>query len=244
MFIHIRSLLKFILLIAIAAIMIISIISMFYKVTYAVTLEGEFLGYTSDRRELQEKINEYMENGEEDNTAFVDIKTLPEYSLCFLKKETETSDDEIFEKIKGSGETYYQYYAIIDDDDEKYYVATKKEAEKVIDDLTEKNSRNKNDLSYEKKYSKELEEFEETDKIVTALYEKPIVYYSPAVTIASATEKVDLGISLIKPISSGYTITSRYGARWGSTHTGLDVASPMRNINFCSSIRNSNIIIR
>lgn len=220
---------------------------MFYKVTYAVTLEGEFLGYTSDKRALQEKINEYMEKGEEDNTAFVDIKTLPEYSLCFLKKETSTSDDEIFNQIKGTGETYYQYYAIIDDDDEKYYVATKKEAEKVIDELTEKNSRNKNDLSYEKKYSKELEDFEETDKIVTALYEKPIVYYSGSVTIASVTEKVDLskyGVSLIKPISSGYTITSRYGARWGRTHTGLDVAAPMRNINFCSSIRNSNTISR
>ena len=209
--------------------MIISIISMFYKVTYAVTLEEEFLGYTSNKSELQEKINEYMEQGEEDNTAFVDVKTLPEYSLCFVKKETETNDDEIFEKIKGTGETYYQYYAIKDDNEEKFYVATKKEAEKVIDELTEKNSKNKNDLSFEKIYSKELEDFEETDKIVTALYEKPVVYYYSATKVASASEKVDLskyGISLIKPVTSGYTITSRYGARWGSTHTGLDVAAP------------------
>ena len=33
-----------------------------------------------------------------------------------------------------------------------------------------------------------------------------------------------VGIGLVKPMSG--TITSRYGARWGSTHTGLDIAAP------------------
>ena len=37
---------------------------------------------------------------------------------------------------------------------------------------------------------------------------------------------MDLGIGLIKPVASGYTITSRYGSRNGGTHTGLDVAAP------------------
>ena len=32
-------------------------------------------------------------------------------------------------------------------------------------------------------------------------------------------------MTLIKPVTSGYTITSRYGARWGSTHTGTDVGA-------------------
>ena len=59
-FIHIRSSLKLIFLIVIAAILIISIISLFYKVTYSVTLNGEFIGYTNSRTELQEKINMYI----------------------------------------------------------------------------------------------------------------------------------------------------------------------------------------
>ena len=61
---------------------------------------------------------------------------------------------------------------------------------------------------------------------MTALYKKPVVTYSSSYTIASSDVKMDLGINLIKPVSAGYTITSRYGARWGSTHTGLDVAAP------------------
>ena len=38
--------------------------------------------------------------------------------------------------------------------------------------------------------------------------------------------KTDLGVTLIKPISSGYTITSRFGWRSRDNHPGLDVAAP------------------
>ena len=38
--------------------------------------------------------------------------------------------------------------------------------------------------------------------------------------------KTDLGVTLIKPIDSGYTITSRFGWRSRDNHPGLDVAAP------------------
>lgn len=226
-FIHIRSSLKLIFLIIIAAILIVSLISVFYKVTYTVTLNGEFVGYTNNKAELQKKINEYMEKGEEDNTAFVDIETVPEYSLCLVKKDSQTNDDEIFEKIKSYGKTYYEYYAILLGKEEKYYVATKEDAEQVISTLTSKKSNNIKKISYSPVFGTEMKSFTDKDTIVTALYEKPVVTtYSGPFTLASSEKKVDLGISLIKPISSGYTITSRYGIRNSGRHSGLDVAAP------------------
>ena len=195
--------------------------------TYSVTLNGEFIGYTNNRTKLQERINIYMENGEKENTAFVEIKEMPEYSLCLVKKANVTNDDEIFEKVKGLGTTYYEFYSILEDSTEKYYVATKEQAEDIIKQLTDKKSSNIKKISYTQVFGTEIKEFTETDKIVTALYKKPVVKRSAgSYTVASATTKLDLGMSLVRPVTSGYTITSRYGARWGSTHTGLDLAAP------------------
>ena len=226
LFVHIRSSLKLIFLIIIASALIIGIISLFYKVTYSVSLNGEFIGYTSNKSAMQEKINEYMQAAEEDNTAFIDIDVVPEYSLCLVKKDHETNDDEIFEKVANLGTTYYDYYAISENGTEKYYVATKEAAEEVIKQLTDKKSSNIKKISYDQVFGTEIKDFTETDEIVTALYKKPVVNYSSSYTIASSDVKMDLGISLIKPISSGYTITSRYGQRWGRAHTGLDIAAP------------------
>ena len=224
-FAHIRSSLKLIIMIIIFAILIIVIISIFYKPTYSVTLNGEFIGYTNDKNGLQKKINEYMKGIETQNIAFVDIQTLPEYSLCFVKRDSVDNSEEILEKVKSLGTTYYEYYAILLEDEEKYYVPTKEEAEAIIDELKEKDSNNIKDISYTQVYNTELKEYTAQDQVVAGLYEKKKVYYSSgSYSIASA--KIELGIDLIKPVTSGYTITSRFGSRSSGMHTGLDIAAP------------------
>ena len=225
-FIHIRTSLKVIFLIIVSAILVFGLISIFYKITYSVGLNGEFIGYTNNKAELQEKINECIEAEEEQNIAFVDISVLPEYTLCLVKKKNISNDEEIYNKIKSLGTTYYNCYAILEGKEEKYYVATKEEAEDVIKQLTDKKSSNIKQISYMQVFGTEMKTFTEGEKIVTALYKKPVVNYSSSYTMASSTTKVDLGIGLIKPISSGYTITSRYGSRSGGSHSGLDVAAP------------------
>ena len=212
----------------VAIAMIVGIISIFYKPVYAVTLDGTLLGYTSDKTALQKKLNQYMESDIENNIAFIDIEVLPQYSLCFRKRETPTNEDEILEKVENLGKTYYEYYAIVEGDETKYYVATKEEAEQVIENLKKKDSSNINKIAYTQVFGKEIQEFTETDTIVNALYKKkkPVYsgYSSGSYTIAY--EKIDLGRDLTLPIKSGYTITSRFGARWGTTHTGTDIAAP------------------
>ena len=225
-FIHIRSSIKLTFITTIAITLIIGIISFFYKPAYAVSFNGELIGYTENKTDLQKKINEYMENNE-NNIVFIDIENLPTYELCFVKRNTASNDEEILANIEESGKAYYSYYAIVENEEEKYYVATKEEAEKIIESLKSKKSTNIDKLAYTEKFGEELEEFTETDTIITALYKKPVYsgYSTGAYTIAY--EKIDLGIDLALPIASGYTITSRFGPRWGTTHTGTDIAAPM-----------------
>ena len=44
---------------------------------------------------------------------------MPEYESCLLKRNEETNDDEIFEKVKAEGINYYRYYTIMDGEEEK-----------------------------------------------------------------------------------------------------------------------------
>ena len=64
-FVHIRSSLKLIIMIIISAIIIVGIIFTFYRPTYSVTLNGEFVGYTNDKNGLQKKINELNDKEKE-----------------------------------------------------------------------------------------------------------------------------------------------------------------------------------
>ena len=211
--------------------LIVGLISLVYKPMYSVTISGEFIGYTANKSKLQKRINEYIESKENDNVAFIDVKDLPEYSLCLLKKDNKENDEEIFERVKNSGTTYYEYYAIVVDNEEKYYVATKEEAESIIDELKSKKSRNINKIAYTQIHSTEMKEFTEKDKVVTALYVKPIVvatsiyatYSGEKIASTETPSSAVLGIGLIKPVSG--VITSRFGQRASGTHTGLDIAT-------------------
>ena len=235
MFVHLRSSLKLVLILLIPTLVVAGVISAFYKTTYSVTLNGEFIGYTDDKNGLQKTINEYMETGDAQNIAFIDIETLPEYSLCFVKRDKVENTNQIIDKIKTLGTTYYQYYAVIDDNEEKYYVGTKEEAESAIDALKEKNSKNKDELSYTKVYNTELVAFSDKDTIVAGLYEKRPVRASGSstgsYTVASGSVNLSqYGVSLVHPITSGYTITSRFGPRSSGNHSGLDIAAPLGTV--------------
>ncbi len=237
-FVHIRSSLKFIFLIIIAAIIIIGIISLVYRPMYSVTLNGEFIGYTKNKSELQARINDYISgDNEEGNVAFIDVPSLPEYSLCLLRKDNETNDDQIYDMVENSGTIYYECYAILQNSEEKYYVSTKEDAENIINDLKEKKSSNIEEIAYSKIHSTEMKEFTDRESVVTALYVKPVVvasassssggaystYSGQKIVSTAKPSSAVLGIGLIKPVSG--VITSRYGARRSGNHKGLDIGA-------------------
>ena len=138
-----RKSMKLTILIAVSIFLIICAVALFFKPIYSVTINGEAVGYSKDKSKLQSKINKYMESGNgEEHVAFVQIDNLPEYKMCLLKRNIVTNDDEIFNKIKESGTTYYKYYAILDGQEEKAYVADFQTAEQVVQELKNKESNN------------------------------------------------------------------------------------------------------
>lgn len=228
-----RTSVKLISLVGIASVLIIGAVSLIYKPTYSVTLNGEFIGYIENKSELQKKINEYIKYGSEDNVAFVEIEELPEYHLCLLKKDVVTNDNEIFEMVKSLGTTYYRYYAVLESTEPKAYVATYEEAEKIIEELKNKASANQEKLTYVEVYETELKDFTTVENAVASLYVKPEVKKKAVTTTRISTsskisnEYKNIGITLIRPISG--TITSRFGSRSSvrvGAHTGLDIAAP------------------
>lgn len=239
--IHTRRTVKIIILLAIAIFLMVGLVAYFFKPTYRVLLNGEQIGYTSDKGKLQAKINDYIKNGDGENVAFVQVEQLPEYQLCLLKRGIVTNDDEIYETVKTQGNTYYRYYAILENQEEKLYVPNFSEAENIVNTLKEKNSSNMEAITIAEKYEAEKKDFTATEEAVSTLYKEPVKQVTVAKTVKKTTTKstgtvntgynvssgkVSLGISLIKPVSG--VITSRFGVSSrirSSNHTGLDIAN-------------------
>ena len=242
--IHTRRGIKVSVLFILAVFLIIGAVAFLYKPTYSVFINGEQVGYTENKSELQHKINEYVEKGDGSNSniAFVQIANLPEYKLCLLKKDIVTNDDEIFNKVQEQGTTYYRYYAIAENQEEKFYVDNFEDAEKVVNGLKEKNSNNIEKISIVEKYETEMKDLIQSEEAISKLYvekPKPVVVAKKTTTstkyastgsvntsLTTSSAKANLGISLIRPVSG--IITSRFGAASAirrSSHTGLDLAT-------------------
>ena len=240
--IHTRRSMKLIILISVTLLFILAIVALFYKISYSVSLDGQMLGYTDNKSKLQTQINEYIENGESENTAFVQIDSLPQYKICLLKRSVNSDDDIIFNTIKAGGTTYYRYYAILENQEEKVYVPNFTEAEDIVNQLKEKNSANIDNITISEKYDTELKVMDNIDDAVASLYSKPQNVVVASTKKSSATKrtatgtvntnmtisstKVALGVALIKPVSG--IISSRFGVRSSirsSAQTGLDIAT-------------------
>ena len=147
-----RKVIRILVIAVIAALIMAGLIELFYRQTYSVSLNGEIIGYTSDKVALQQRINDYIKTGDGKNIAFVDVENLPTYASCLLKNDVETNDDEIFNKIVENATSYTKYYAITDNNEEKVYTTTFSEAEEAVNKLKEKDSANAESLGVVEKY--------------------------------------------------------------------------------------------
>lgn len=187
--VHTRRGIKFTILFLIATFLMIGTIAFLYKPTYSVFLNGEQVGYTEDRTNLQHRINDYVENGNgsNENVAFVQIENFPEYKLCLLKKGIVANDDEIFSKIEEEGIPYYRYYAIAENQEEKLYVSNFEEAEDIVNKLKEKNSSNMEQISIVEKYETDIQDFVSSEEAISKLYVEPVKTVTLAKTTSSKT---------------------------------------------------------
>ena len=62
--VHLRRWIKFLIILAIGLGIILFVVFSTYKPMYSVTVNKKFLGYTDNKKNLQDKINEYMKKRE------------------------------------------------------------------------------------------------------------------------------------------------------------------------------------
>ena len=94
--IHFRTSIKITAILFIATLIMIGIVTYVYHPIYGVYLNGELIGYIENKANLQTKINNYMDSGDSENVAFVDIENLPQYKICLLKRDVASTGTSLF----------------------------------------------------------------------------------------------------------------------------------------------------
>lgn len=250
---HLRKSFKLILILLAGAILIGTLLYFLYKPMYAVYIDGELVGYTENKSNMQDKINQYVKNGDGKNIAFYEIDTMPVYETCYSKKDLVADDKKIFDTIIANSTPYYKQYAILLGKEEKYYVSDYKQVEKIIGNLKSKKSTNIKKISYTTKYSPDKKQ-EETSgsKIVSSLYVKPKkkkIAKKKTSTFSSGKARI---IASSRKSSSGFIFpvagcsvkdirVKRYPSYYG--HTGVDVNSARAKRSSVVAAKSGKVIV-
>ena len=250
-----KEMFRLINLVAIALFIIMAVVFIKYKPVFEITVDGEKLGYITSKEQFEQSINEFV-NEEKENKLYTTIAKLPEYTMKFVQKDEQTSDDKILAKIKDSSETMYKLYAVTIDGKKKATVTSLEEAEKLVKELNNKYGKksNKNVVAIEdvitKDNTKNVVTIKTAKANITKILDKKTESSttkkttttkttssssgssskssSSTVTKVSTSKATSLnGVKLtVKPLSG--IITSRFGRESirSSGHTGLDIAAP------------------
>lgn len=199
----------------VATILIFIIFISKYKPMYKVTMAGETLGYITNKKEVEEIINNYI-NTKEGNIAFIDIANMPEYEFNLVPWNKEDSTNEVLQKVKNESVVTYKLFEIKVGKELPQYVSTMEEAEEVIEELKQKfDGMVDLDISMEEVYTSNVEDINSIDmKVAKANLDTEIIDNS---------DSAINGIILSKPTTG--VISSRFGPRWGRSHTGIDIAA-------------------
>ena len=206
-----------------------------YNILFKITVNGEEIGYVTNKSEIENEINNYIEN-KEDGVAFRNLEAEVKYEPKFVSKKS-SDKEEVLGKIKENISTVYTAYGITIDDQIQTYVKTEEEADKIVLDLqNEYKDKLVLNIGVKQIFEKEKIETEEETvaiaKIKTESLEKKIEQKEEEVKQAKTTKKSDNKNSnkvvvAVRPVTGG-KITSRFGERSSvrsSSHTGLDIAA-------------------
>lgn len=133
---YIKRLAKVSSIVVIGLLMIASFIYIKYKPLYKVTLNGEVIGYVTNKKQMQEKIDAFV-NNLEGNITSINPKAMPEYELELVStvKENETNEVEVLAAVKNNSEIKCRVYAIKLDGNIKAFVTSQEEANQVVENI-------------------------------------------------------------------------------------------------------------
>lgn len=186
-------------------------------------------GYVADKLQFEKLINDEILNPDSLNIAYVDVETMPTYSLILIDNTMETTEEEIFTRIQEMEVTTYKIYAIKVNNEDTTFVNSRDEAEEIITKMKEQAQNSEEiEISMQEIYTENIEETEKTVEVATATQvaeEKLTAKIKEQEIIKSAT--LDGVYFSVKPVSG--TITSRFGVNESirdHTHKGIDIGAP------------------
>ena len=243
-----KTIVKLILAIVISCVAMFSLLFVMFKPVYEVKLEGQTLGYISNKADVQKQINDFIQNGDKENVGYVILKDEPTYEFNFVKKDAYINEEEIVAKVIDKCDVYYRIYGVNVDDEEKFVVDTIKEAQEIADKLNEAQD------SYEKQSVIEISEKfvqeytmpedievavndietvlkKNNDKYLKEHTKKQTVTYAASTYVVPeeillAMSESGRSLSFRNPLDRSYVVTSRYGIRSRDDHKGIDLAVP------------------
>lgn len=204
----------------IALITIIAIILIKFKPAYAVSINGEELGYIKDENNFQEKVDENILNSENEKVAFVELDNI-DYSFSLVSKK-QINEEAVLAKLQDNAQNVYKVYEIADlnNSESTVYVDTMEEAESIVASLKEKYKILEPELVINTIYTKSLDE--ESIKVA-----KETITSNLDEELKQKSQSVNGVYLACRPVSG--TITSRFGATESirnHTHLGIDIGAP------------------
>ena len=107
-----------------------------YKPVFKVEFLGEQIGYVSNKKTIDESIQDYIEC-KDNNIAFVEVEELPTYKFMFVDNSIQTNEEEVLLAVKDESIVTYCSYAIKLDGNLKEQVKTMEDAENVVNKIKE-----------------------------------------------------------------------------------------------------------
>ena len=200
---------------------IIAIILIKYKPMYEVKIEGTTIGYVENKKSLNEKIQENVENYSKENIESAELTATPEYELKLVNKSQDENEDEVIIALQNELEITYKYYEIASNNEVIEKVKDEETAEKLVNEIKEL-SNNEVELTINEKTTKALEEIQIDDLEVAKENTVEKLNIDTTESIADINGIKVATLPVTGTISSRYGVSSKIRA---STHTGLDIAA-------------------
>ena len=192
-----------------------------YKPMYEVKIEGTTIGYVENKKSLNEKIQENVENYSKENIESAELTATPEYELKLVNKSQDENEDEVIIALQNELEITYKYYEIASNNEVLENVKDEETAEKLVNEIKEL-SNNEVELTINEKTTKALEEIQIDDLEVAKENTVEKLNIDTTESIADINGIKVATLPVTGTISSRYGVSSKIRV---STHTGLDIAA-------------------
>ena len=205
-----------------------------YRPTYKVTISDNFIGYFSNDEEFEDVYNTLIiDKKQVADDAKVYLEAEPTFEKCYIRDSLISSQD-VYASLKDYVKAEYTLYKVLVKGEEKMTFKNKDEATERIAKIKSEVPKVTIELVEEKVEAiNEVTSIETADNIVADVIEKnkpkPVVVkykYTPQTTTQAVSVDVAAAAAAqggLWPPTARY-VSSPFGYRWGSLHTGIDIA--------------------